>query len=130
LSSSPGAFERLFKLSDPDVLVVCLCAQWCGVCRDYASVFSQVAARMPHARFVWVDIEDAADLVDPVEIENFPTLLIASGSEPRFFGSLTPQPGMLERMVREHSVQGDAALAQRADIRALLLRLRSGAALP
>lgn len=76
-------------------------------------------------RFVWVDIEDASELVDPVEVENFPTLLIAAGIEPRFFGMLTPQPGMLERIVRERSVQGDPALAQRADIRALVRRLRA-----
>jgi len=76
-------------------------------------------------RFVWVDVEDAAELVDPIEIENFPTLLIAAGSEPHFFGTLTPQPGMLERIVRERSAQGDAALAQRADIRALVGRLRA-----
>lgn len=117
-------------MSDPDVLVACLCAQWCGVCRDYASVFAQVTAHYPQMRFVWVDIEDASELVDPVEVENFPTLLIAAGSEPRFFGTLTPQPGMLERIVRERSVQGDPALAQRADIRALVGRLRAGANRP
>lgn len=111
-------------MSDPEVLVACLCARWCGVCRDYASVFAQVTARYPQIRFVWVDIEDASDLVDPVEVENFPTLLIAAGIEPRFVGTLTPQPGMLDRIVRECSVQGDQALAQRADLRALIQRLR------
>lgn len=115
-------------MSDPDVLVVCLCAQWCGVCRDYASVFAQVTARHPQMRFVWVDVEDASDLVDPIEIENFPKLLIASGSEPHFFGTLTPQSGVLERIVRERSVQGDPALAQRDDLRALIQRLRADAA--
>lgn len=126
LLSFTAAFSRLSKLSDSDVLVVCLCAQWCGVCREYASVFRQVAERFPHIRFVWVDIEDASEQVDPIEVDNFPTLLVAVGAEPRFFGTLTPQPGMLERIVRECSAQDDQALAQRADIRALVQRLRTG----
>lgn len=116
--------RRLSKLSDSDILVACLCAQWCGVCRDYAGVFRQVAERVPQARFVWVDIEDASELVDPIEIENFPTLLVAVGNEPRFFGSLTPQPALLERLVRDRLTDADAATAARADVRALVARLR------
>ena len=58
----------------PSLLVVCLCAQWCGSCREYRSTFEQVAEAFPDMRFLWVDIEDQADLVDPIEVENFPTL--------------------------------------------------------
>lgn len=112
-------------MSNPDILVVCLCAQWCGVCREYTPAFTQMRERLPQVRFVWVDVEDDADLVDPIEVENFPTLLIASGAEPHFFGMLTSQPGMLERIVRERSVHADPALAQRADLRALVARLRA-----
>jgi hypothetical protein len=31
-------------------LVVCLCAEWCGVCREYRSRFEQVLARLPQVR--------------------------------------------------------------------------------
>jgi hypothetical protein len=41
------------------LLVVCLCAEWCGVCRDYRHSFEQVklaiAADHPQAQFVWLD---------------------------------------------------------------------------
>lgn len=111
-------------MSDPEVLVACLCADWCGVCRDYAAVFARVGAHESPSRFVWVDVEDHADLLDPVEVDNFPTLLIAVGGEPRFFGVLTPQQQMLERIVRECTVRGDAALAGRADLRALVQRVQ------
>lgn len=113
-------------MSDPEVLVVCLCAQWCGVCRDYALTFDQVARRFPQMRFVWVDIEDAADLVDPIEVDNFPTLLIAVDRQARFFGTLTPQPHMLERIVRERSAATDLTLAARTDLRDLVARLQDG----
>jgi thioredoxin 1 len=82
------------------VLVVCLCAEWCGVCRDYRSRFEQVAARFPGVEFLWVDVEDEADLVHPLDIDNFPTLLVGVGDEPRFMGPLTPHVDTLDRLIR------------------------------
>ena len=78
----------------PPLLVACLCAEWCSACREYRATFDQVAAEFNGAvRFIWIDIEDEAELVDPIEVETFPTLLIADAGAPRFFGPLTPQPG-------------------------------------
>ncbi|MEI8168458.1 MAG: thioredoxin family protein [Rhodoferax sp.] len=85
---------------DASVLVVCLCAEWCGVCREYEDRFAQMQSRFPHARFLWLDVEDEADLMHPLDVENFPTLLVAVGNEPRFFGPVTPQPELLERLIR------------------------------
>jgi thioredoxin-like negative regulator of GroEL len=79
--------------------VVCLCADWCGLCRDYHEVFVQMAARYPRLCFVWLDIEDQADLVGDVEVETFPTVLIADGEGTRFFGPLTPQAQTLSRLL-------------------------------
>ena len=83
-----------------ELLVACLCAEWCTSCREYRERLEQVQLRLPHAAFIWIDIEDDADLVHPIEVENFPTVLIAVGSETRFFGPLAPQPETLERLVR------------------------------
>ena len=93
------------------VFVACLCAEWCGVCREYRFVFEQVQARIPEARFVWVDVEDQSDKVDPVEVDDFPTLLIAVGNEARFFGPMIPRADTLERMVREYLAQASSRLA-------------------
>jgi thioredoxin 1 len=83
-----------------------LCAQWCGVCRGYADVFAQVGARFPQARFMWVDVEDQADLVDPIEVDTFPTLLIAAGRHRRSFSApWRRSAGTLERIVREHAAR-------------------------
>ena len=83
----------------PASWVICLCADWCGLCRDYERVFAQMAARYPSSRFVWLDIEDQADLVGDVEVETFPTLLIADAQGTRFLGPLTPQPQTLTRLL-------------------------------
>jgi len=91
-------------VSPPALLVVCLCAEWCGVCREYRNRFEQVKAAItqehPQAQFLWIDVEDDADLLHPVDVEDFPTLLIAVGDTPHFFGPLTPQAQTLERLVR------------------------------
>ena len=83
----------------PDYWVVCLCADWCGLCRDYRDVFASMAARYPRARFAWLDIEDQADLLGDMEVETFPTLLAADAEGIRFMGPLTPQAQTLSRLL-------------------------------
>ena len=79
--------------------VVCLCADWCGLCRDYGELFTQMAARYPGSRFAWLDIEDHAELVGDIEVETFPTLLVADAGGTRFLGPLTPHAQTLSRLL-------------------------------
>jgi hypothetical protein len=85
-------------------LVACLCAAWCRTCDDYRQVMADAASSHPSLRFAWVDIEDHADALDDAEgaaedIENFPTLLLARGGVPHFFGTLLPHAGVLQRLL-------------------------------
>lgn len=84
----------------PVLLVACLCAAWCRLCESYRTTFEAAAARHPGHSFVYVDIEDQADLLQALDVENFPTLLVAEGASLRFLGVITPQPETLERMLR------------------------------
>lgn len=79
--------------------VVCLCAEWCGTCRDYRTVFEAMAREHAGVRFVWVDIEDEADVAGDLDVETFPTLLIADGQHARFLGPLLPQAPVLARLL-------------------------------
>lgn len=92
LSSTPEGHARIRW-------VICLCADWCGLCREYSDVFAQMAARYPSSRFVWLDIEDQADLVGDIEVETFPTLLIADASGMQFMGPLLPHAETLSRLL-------------------------------
>lgn len=85
--------------------VACLCAAWCRTCESYQQVFEAACAELPQAglRVHWIDIEDEAELVGDLEIETFPTLLIADDAVVRFAGPLTPQPELLRRMLRAHA---------------------------
>ena len=106
--------------------VICLCAQWCGACREWQLPFEQVAKAYPQLQFVWVDIEDQADAVGDVDIETFPTLLIAQGAEPRFYGPVQPSASQFRRLLE--SLLAGAATGQlpSADAKALLQRLVAG----
>jgi thioredoxin 1 len=98
------------QASTDDWLVACLCAAWCGSCRDYRAAFEALARKRPGWRFVWVDIEDEADALAPfgLDIENFPTVLVARGDELRFLGTLLPHAATLARTL---DAAQDAVLA-------------------
>jgi thiol-disulfide isomerase/thioredoxin len=111
---------------DRGALAVCLCAAWCDTCTAYRATFALLAQRYADARFVWLDIEDQEDLLGGLEVENFPTVLIAAGDEVRFFGTITPQPETLARLLRAHLEEGARAAGVQPAVNALLRRLRSG----
>ena len=83
---------------------VCLCAAWCGTCGIYRPLFDELARAHPDVRFEWVDIEDESDLVGDLDVETFPTLLIADGERALFLGPLLPQAPVLTRLLT--SLQG------------------------
>ena len=91
--------ESLSRSERP--LVACLCAEWCGTCRDYLAAFNHLADAHPEACFVWIDIETHADLLDDFDVENFPTILIEDAQARRFFGTVLPHPGIVERMLTD-----------------------------
>lgn len=93
-ASSPSAAPAAHP-----VWAVCLCADWCGVCRDYRRVMDDMALRYPAVRFAWLDVEDQADLVGDIEVETFPTLLLADAQGTWFLGPLLPQAQNLARLL-------------------------------
>ncbi len=84
--------------------VACLCAAWCRTCDAYREVFDAAMTELCAAGHAvsahWIDIEDQAELVGELDVETFPTLLVAVGGEVRFYGPLEPQPETLRRMLR------------------------------
>lgn len=87
------------SLSADSWWVVCLCAAWCNTCGDYRTTFDAVASKWPTMRFEWLDIEDESDLIGDIDVETFPTLLVADGDHVHFFGPLLPQEGVLNRLI-------------------------------
>ena len=105
------------------MLVACLCADWCGACREYKPLFDSLARKFPNVRFLWVDVEDEADLIDPVEVENFPTILIAKGDAPLFFGTVLPHVETLVRLIQDKMTDDARVTVKDADVLKLTLNL-------
>jgi len=103
--------------------VICLCAQWCGVCREWRAAFEQAALGHPQARFAWVDVEDEAEAMGDVDIETFPTLLVAAAGRPVFFGPVPPAAAGVQRLLASVLAPGAAPSGVTADVTALFPRL-------
>jgi thioredoxin 1 len=112
-----------------DTWVVCLCADWCGTCKTYRSDFDALQSQHTAGHFAWVDIEDRADWLGDLDVEDFPTLLIFSVDQScpsaapviHFFGTVLPHIGHLERLLQSYqdeAAKPDAAL-QTSDLQAL-----------
>ena len=88
------------------IAVISLCAAWCDTCNDFRSGYELLAQSRPDVIFVWLDIEDDAEAVGDVDVENFPTLAIFRGTQPLHFGVSLPHPPSIGRLI-------DALAAQR-----------------
>jgi thioredoxin 1 len=86
-------------LSEDKWVMACLCAAWCDVCCQYRAGFEQLAAEHPDKYFIWIDIEDQADIVGDFDVENFPTLLIQRADTVAFFGTVLPEIRQANRLL-------------------------------
>ena len=107
-------------LGTPVMWVVCLCADWCGLCRDYCAVLKQVAAQYPTHRFGYLDIEDQADMVGDMDVKTFPTLLVADAKGVLFLGPLAPHAATLSRVLASFQCR-DVKKIVHSDVTKILL---------
>lgn len=83
----------------PHVVAAVLCAQWCSTCREFLPVLEALAAKWPQHSWLWLDIEDDADLVGNVDIETFPTLAVYVDTALAHCGPVLPSAALVERLV-------------------------------
>lgn len=113
--------------------VACLCAAWCVACREYGATFAALAAQFgADADFAWIDVEDDADALGDLDIEDFPTLVIADAGGARFFGPVMPQASSAERLIRSAlagglSTPAEPALVARVGALVAARRIGAGA---
>lgn len=107
------------------LLVACLCAAWCGTCNDYRAVFDALRAEFDgRTEFVWVDIEDDEQALGEVDVDDFPTLLLAQDDEVRFFGPLLPH-AQTARQLLERALRAELGVVREARLAGLPARLRA-----
>lgn len=98
------AFEHIDEIqaalaANNQCIVVCYCAAWCRTCDGYLEAFKELSQKFPEQVFLWVDIEDEESLLDDLDVENFPTILIQEAGSNRFFGTMLPYIAHLERLL-------------------------------
>jgi thiol-disulfide isomerase/thioredoxin len=110
--------------------VICLCAEWCHVCRSWRETFDAAAREHPDLRFAWVDVEDEDEAMGDVDIQTFPTLLLAQGDHAVFMAPVVPMAahlsrtlGLLTHAATDEASSGPSVSAQ---AQALLGRLKAG----
>ncbi len=96
-------------------VVACLCAAWCDTCRAYQPGFEALAQAHPDKRFVWIDIEDQADFIGDIDVDNFPTLLIQRGDAVAFFGTVLPDATLADRLIQAQADKSEDRLQADAD---------------
>ncbi len=112
----PDNFPQLAAaLSSGRWVIACLCAGWCDVCKQYRPGFDALAAQYPQHQFVWIDIEDQADLVGDLDVENFPTVLIQKEDIVVFYGTMMPEPRLIARMMESHLSRPEDELRREAN---------------
>lgn len=107
-------FDVAARIAGPRWMVACLCAAWCGTCGTYRAAFEALAARHPDKDFIWIDIEDQAEVVGDLDVDNFPTLLIQHQNTVAFFGTMLPDAALANRLVKAQAALSDAELARLA----------------
>lgn len=111
----PGNFSQLAAALDAGKWVVaCLCAGWCDVCKQYRAGFDALASEFPDHQFVWIDIEDQADLVGDLDVENFPTILLQHRDTVAFYGTMLPEPRQVARLLESQLTRSDEELQREA----------------
>lgn len=96
----PGNYRATYDLLIGETTsVTCLCASWCHVCNDFRAIFDATAGRSDQHIFLWIDIEDESSLIDDLDIESFPVLMIEAKSGVRFFGPIEPNSSTIRMLV-------------------------------
>lgn len=109
----------------PQWWVVCLCAAWCGVCRDWLPAFREHAKQYPHMHFACVDVEDEDETMGDTDIETFPTLLVARGAQVMYLAPIPPMATPFTRLLARLQAQPSPDPGVPADAGALLQRLKA-----
>lgn len=95
----PVAVPALALAPEAVLDVVCLCADWCGTCREYEATFEALQQANPGHRYRWIDIEDEADAIGDIDVETFPTLMLAHAGRLLFAGPVLPRLGDAQRLL-------------------------------
>jgi thioredoxin reductase (NADPH) len=126
--SQPSLELLARQATETTPIIVALCAAWCDTCGQFRSSFENIARARPTMLFVWLDIEDDADICGDIDVENFPTLAIYRCGKVLHFGVSLPHEATVARLIDEMAARDTSVEVACGPVAELLARLgrRSG----
>jgi thioredoxin 1 len=121
--SEPGLELLAHQAADATPIVVALCAAWCDTCGQFRASFENIARARPTMLFVWLDIEDDADICGDIDVENFPTLAIYRSGKVVHFGVSLPHEATVARLIDEMAERDTGVVVAPGPVAELLARL-------
>jgi thioredoxin 1 len=121
--SQPGLELLARQGADVTPIIVALCAAWCDTCGQFRVSFENIARARPTMCFVWLDIEDDAEICGDIEVENFPTLAIYRGGKVVHFGVSLPHEATVARLIDEIATREPSVEMAPGPATELLVRL-------
>lgn len=98
---NPSDYEKqLQRLEKNTWLFVCFCAGWCNSCREYLPQLKKLAKARKDVHFIWVDIEEHADMLGDLDIYKFPSILIQYDNTVAFYSCIHPDAALSERVLQ------------------------------
>lgn len=88
---------------EADLWVICLCAEWCHICRQMQAALEDDHRLSSMVRWRWVDIEEHADLLGDLDVETFPTYLIGRNDEVLLYAPGPTQPDAIVAFVTPYA---------------------------
>ncbi|MCL2872318.1 MAG: thioredoxin family protein [Betaproteobacteria bacterium] len=101
LAAQWAALQARRRSSASSTLVVCLCAEWCAVCRDFKTEYRALAQQQPEILFAYLDIEDDEALIGALDLDDFPTLAVFRGDALVHFGVAKAERDSITRLLRK-----------------------------
>lgn len=80
-------------------LVIVLCAAWCGTCNGFKEVAQSLGEHFTNTLFIWLDVEDDADVVGDIDVMNFPSLAVFREGVAVHYGVSLPHQGVVKRLI-------------------------------
>ncbi|MDR2711428.1 MAG: thioredoxin family protein [Burkholderiales bacterium] len=95
------ALQQRRRLLKQPLLVICLCAEWCAVCRDFKPEYRALAQQHPEALFAYLDIEDDERFIGALDLDDFPTLAVFRGDDLIHFGVVKAKRENITRLLQK-----------------------------
>ncbi len=103
-SASDASFARLIAKEQLPI-VVDFWAAWCGPCKSFAPVFSDVAAQYrERARFVKINTEEAVATAQQWQIRSIPTLMVFHNGQMKAQLSGALPPAQFQQWLAQNGV--------------------------